>query len=184
MISDPAQPGSAGGHAAPLVLRPPRAEDAVAVHDLIVASPPLDRNSLYANLLQCTHFSATCLVAERGGEITGWVSGYRPPSDPAAYFLWQIATAVSARGQGLGRRLVHAVLAAEAVRDAERLLTTITEANEASWALFRGVAKDLGASIRRRTWLERRRHFADRHDSELLVTIEPLPGGDGHRRAR
>jgi L-2,4-diaminobutyric acid acetyltransferase len=76
------------------------------------------------------------------------------------------------------------VLAAEAVRDAERLLTTITEANEASWALFRGVAKDLGASIRRRTWLERRRHFADRHDSELLVTIEPLPGGDGHRRAR
>src|SRR3546814_7090005 len=50
--------------------RNPVAEDAQAIHDLIAACPPLDTNSLYCNLLQCTHFAETCVLAERDGEIS------------------------------------------------------------------------------------------------------------------
>src|SRR3546814_9922998 len=53
--------------------RNPVAEDAQAIHDLIAACPPLDTNSLYCNLLQCTHFAETCVLAERDGEISGWI---------------------------------------------------------------------------------------------------------------
>ena len=36
------------------MLRPPTAEDASRVARLIASSPPLDVNSVYCNLLQCT----------------------------------------------------------------------------------------------------------------------------------
>src|SRR3546814_13244218 len=62
--------------------RMPKAEDGAAISKLIAACPPLDRNSAYCNLLQCSHFADTCIVAERDGYIAGWISGYRPPSEP------------------------------------------------------------------------------------------------------
>ena len=50
------------------ILRMPRAEDGPAVTALIGSSPPLDVNSAYCNLLQCTDFRDTCVLAERDGE--------------------------------------------------------------------------------------------------------------------
>ena len=41
----------------------------MAIWELISACPPLDTNSAYANLLQCTHFADTCVIAEREGRI-------------------------------------------------------------------------------------------------------------------
>src|SRR3546814_20772399 len=66
------------------------------------ALPILDTNSLYCNLLQCTHFAETCVLAERDGEISGWISGYRLVHDPEAMFVWQVAVHERARGRGLG----------------------------------------------------------------------------------
>src|SRR3546814_16914023 len=48
--------------------RNPVAEDAQAIHDLIAACPPLDTNSLYCNLLQCTHFAETRSEERRVGK--------------------------------------------------------------------------------------------------------------------
>ena len=42
---------------------------ASAVTALIAACPPLDRNSRYFNLIQCTHFADNCIIAERGGRM-------------------------------------------------------------------------------------------------------------------
>ena len=46
-----------------LTITAPDATDGVAVHDLVQRCPPLDSNSLYCNLLQCTHFAATSALA-------------------------------------------------------------------------------------------------------------------------
>src|SRR3546814_14934718 len=89
-----------------LHLRKPDARDGPAITALIARCPPLDRNSAYCNLIQCTHFADHCVVAEAGGRIVGWVSGHRPPSDPRAFFVWQVAVAREGRGNGLASRML------------------------------------------------------------------------------
>ncbi|MGD2131461.1 MAG: diaminobutyrate acetyltransferase [Maricaulaceae bacterium] len=156
------------------VLRAPVAEDGADVHDLIAACPPLDQNSLYANLLQCSDFADTCAIAHDGEEAVGWVSGYRPPSKPDVYFLWQVAVRESARGQGLPKRLVAEIFDRPALEGVRYLETTITPDNEASWALFHRIADWLDAPLKSRPRFDRKIHFKGRHESETLVVIGPF----------
>ena len=93
-----------------VAIRPPRASDGAAVWRLIRDAEALDDNSLYCNLLQCSHLSATCAVAEMQGEVVGWMSGYVPPDKPETLFVWQICVGEQARGRGLAKRLVADVL--------------------------------------------------------------------------
>jgi len=157
-----------------LRIEPPLGEDGAAVHDLIAACPPLDGNSLYANLLQCTHFAGTCALARQDGRVVGWVSGYIPPDEPGVYFLWQVAVHADARGQRLPKRLIADILSRDACRDVRYIKTTITPDNEASWGLFRSVAKWLGAELADEVFFDRVRHFDNRHATERLVTIGPF----------
>src|SRR3546814_8400758 len=108
----------------------PKAEDGAAISKLIAACPPLDRNSAYCNLLQCSHFADTCIVAERDGYIAGWISGYRPPSEPDRFFIWQVAVSETARGAGLAGRMIDMLLARPSAAGARALITTITRSEE------------------------------------------------------
>lgn len=152
----------------------PNAADGPAVTALIEACPPLDRNSRYCNLLQCEHFADHCVIAEKAGRIIGWVSGYRPPSDPGAFFVWQVAVATEGRGRKLASRMIATLLARPAQGDATHLITTVTGNNEASWALFRGLARDWDASFERRALFERDTHFIGAHATEYLARIGPI----------
>jgi len=89
-----------------VVIRPPCVTDGASVNALIANCPPLDRNSLYCNLLQCTHFSATSALAEQEGKVIGFASGYRLPDEPETLFIWQVAVDRIARGRALGKRLI------------------------------------------------------------------------------
>ncbi|WP_260929406.1 diaminobutyrate acetyltransferase [Novosphingobium sp. 9] len=159
----------------PPVLRRPTAEDGPAVTSLIAACAPLDPNSAYCNLLQCSDFADTCIVAQRDDEIVGWISAYRPPSHPERIFVWQVAVAASARGEGLGGRMLDELVARPAVQGATTLTTTITEANPASWALFGAFARRHGASLSKSERFTRAAHFAGAHDTEWQASIAPLP---------
>lgn len=156
-------------------LRTPRPEDGPAITALIAACPPLDTNSAYCNLLQCSHFADSCVVAELGDRIIGWVSAYRPPSAPDQIFVWQVAVHPSARGTGLGSRLIEALLARPSARGATFLTTTVTQANDASWALFTGFARKRGLGLVKAPLFERQKHFAGAHDTEWQARIGPLP---------
>ena len=158
-----------------LTLRMPRAEDGPRVSKLIALSPPLDVNSGYCNLLQCTDFRDTCILAERGSALLGWISAYRPPSSPEQIFIWQVAVDPAARGQNLARNMLDALIARPAVATATALTTTITEDNEASWALFRAFARRHGATLTRSPRFDRQTHFAGAHDTEWEARISPLP---------
>lgn len=158
----------------PLTIRAPEPSDGLAVTALIAACPPLDRNSAYCNLLQCSDFADTCVVAERDGALLGWVSAYLAPADPGRLFLWQIAIAPAARGQGLGMRMLDALVRRPACRGADRLTTTITDENGASWALFTRFAERIGATLTHSPHFDEDRHFGGAHATEHLVTIAPL----------
>ena len=93
-----------------VVIRPPCVTDGASVNALIARCPPLDRNSLYCNLLQCAHFSATSALAEQEGKVIGFASGYRLPDEPETLFIWQVAVDRIARGRALGKHLIFDIL--------------------------------------------------------------------------
>lgn len=157
-----------------VTIRPPRVEDAAAIWRCLPAIGGLERNSAYAYLLVCSHFAETSVVAERDGELVGFVSAYLPRSQPATLFVWQVGVAPTARGHGIADRLLEAALARPACRGVRHLTATVEPDNRASLALFRGFA--------------RRRHvdyaegpgfpahlFPEPHPDENLVRIGPLP---------
>jgi L-2,4-diaminobutyric acid acetyltransferase len=170
--SEPAEP-------LPIVLRRPRAGDGPAVTGLIAASAPLDNNSRYCNLLQCTDFGETCVVAEREGRIVGWLSGYRPPAEPEALFVWQVAVHPQARGEGLALRMLNALVERPSAAGAVVLTTTITETNDASWRLFRAFARTRGSTLTKTLRFAREEHLGGVHDDEFEARI-PLPPTPHH----
>lgn len=160
-------------------LRSPRADDGPAVSALIAASPPLDGNSAYCNLLQCSDFADTCILAERGGAIVGWISGYRLPARPDELFIWQVAVACEARGEGLGSRMLDALLERTQAR---WISTTVTVDNHPSAAMFASFARRHGAAVGRSQRFEKTIHFAGAHATEWQFRIGPiaaLPAGRG-----
>jgi len=158
-------------HKAMPSLRKPVAEDGAAIWELIQACKPLDENSMYCNLVQCDHFSDTCIVGEMDGEIVGWVSGYVRPDDPETLFVWQVAVSEKARGTGLGTLMLNELLSREACEGVTRLQTTITRDNAASWALFRKFSDAADGELSSEPYFSKSEHFNDMHDTEHMVTI-------------
>lgn len=144
---------------------------------LIAQCKPLDPNSLYCNLLQCTHFADTCAIAHQDNETLGFLSAYIPPGQPNTIFVWQVAVSEKARGQGLGKRLIREVLMRPACREVAFLEASITESNRASWNLFLSIAADYGCGHEKKTLFERNQHFGGMHETETLLRIGPFRAG-------
>lgn len=156
-----------------ITLRPPTREDGAPLNLFVRINPPLDMNSVYCNVLQCTHFADTCVIAEKDGDIVGYVTGYRMPASPEVYFLWQVGVGRDGRGQGLGTRMIQAILARDACCGVTELNTTITPSNEASRHMFASFARAEGADMH-----EEKAHFSREvlagHEAESLFRIGPL----------
>lgn len=155
-------------------LRKPHKDDGLALNRLVAECPPLDPNSIYCNLLQCSHFADTGVAAEMNGELVGFISGYIPPLQPETLFVWQVAVHEKGRGQGLAKRMLKAIVAREHCAHVTHLETTITEDNPASWALFRSFAHDMGAELTHQAHFEKGRHFDGQSDTEFLLRIGPF----------
>jgi len=157
-----------------LEFRRPTAEVGYPLHRLVGDSPPLDPNSIYCNLLQCSHFADTAVAVFDGEQLVGFVSGYILPNKPDTLFVWQVVIAEAARGKGLAKRMLKHLLEREACAEVRYLETTITPDNEASWALFRSLARDLDTSLDSDVFFEKDQHFGSQHDSEHLLVIGPI----------
>ena len=169
-----------------VVIRPPCVTDGASVNALIARCPPLDRNSLYCNLLQCTHFSATSALAEQEGKVIGFASGYRLPDEPETLFIWQVAVDRIARGRALGKHLIFDILSRPVCTGVSMLKTTVTQSNSASQAMFDKTAAVLDVPHRRTLLFDRDRHLGGSHSSEFLISIGPfqIPGRDKPDRRR
>ncbi|MDQ2077863.1 diaminobutyrate acetyltransferase [Marinimicrobium sp. ABcell2] len=154
-----------------LIFRKPSAEDGYPLNQLVAASPPLDPNSIYCNLLQCSHFADTAVAVVDGDELVGFVSGYLLPNKPDTLFVWQVVISERARGKGLAKRMLKHLLARPECQDVRYLETTITPDNEASWALFRSLARDLDTELKSQVHFEKQAHFGGVHDDEHLLIL-------------
>jgi len=146
----------------------------MALHRLVGDCPPLDPNSSYCNLLQCSHFGATSIAAIRDDDLVGSVTGYRIPGRLDTLFIWQVAVHPVARGHGLARTMLRNLLARPELQDIRFIETSITPDNEASWRLFTGFATELHADMARSVMFEQTLHFQGLHDTEYLLRIGPL----------
>jgi L-2,4-diaminobutyric acid acetyltransferase len=154
--------------------RPLEPADGMALHKLVGDCPPLDPNSIYCNLLQCSHFGATSIAAILDDRLVGSVTAYRIPERPDTLFVWQVAVHPDARGVGLARTMLRKLLAQPAMQNIRFIETSITPGNDASWRLFTGFATELGADMARSVLFEQEQHFQGLHDTEHLLRIGPL----------
>ena len=150
--------------------RKPVSTDGQPLNELVSRCPPLDTNSTYCNLLQCTHFADTSIAATNSEEqLVGFISGYIPPSRPDALFVWQVAVDASCRGQGLALSMLMALIErCRSEKSISYIETTITPGNTASEALFSRAYQQLNAPIEKTVLFSRKAHFADQHDDEVL----------------
>ena len=160
-------------------IRMARQEDGAALHRLIAACPPLDVNSVYAYMLICHHFRNFTVVAEGDGDgLVGCLTAYRRPDHSNVLFVWQIAVDKAARGHGLGRRMLQALIERPAAEGAHWLETTISPSNVASRRLFSAWAVSNGFQISETPYLEPVDFSTaadDRpHEAECLFRIGPL----------
>ncbi|PRP85940.1 L-2,4-diaminobutyric acid acetyltransferase [Planoprotostelium fungivorum] len=165
-----ADPANAGK----IILREPARRDGYPVNQLVALCPPLDKNSTYCNLLQCTDFSSTGVVAELDGRLVAFTSGYIPPAQPDALFIWQVAVHSDYRDQGLGKKMIRHLLERKSCASVQYLRTTITKSNRPSWGLFQSLAKTLNSEILSQVYFDSERHFGGEHESEYMVVVGPL----------
>lgn len=144
------------------------------VFKLIASCPPLDTNSSYCNLLQCSHFADTSILAEHEGSVVGFISGYVQPKASDTLFVWQVAVSAQARGQGLAKRMLQALSNRPELSEVRFIETSITSDNQASWRLFQSFAEANSAQLRESVLFEKEAHFKGSHDTEALVCIGPL----------
>ena len=147
----------------------------MTINQLVAGSPPLDTNSVYCNLLQCSHFAETSIIAKDGAQCLGFISGYIIPSRPDTLFVWQVVVSAAARGQGLASRMLERLVERPACKGVHYIETTITPDNEASWALFRKLARQLAAPLSDSIGFDKEIHFQGAHDSEHLLRLGPFP---------
>jgi len=150
--------------------RPPLAGDGARMWRLIGEMGGLERNTAYFYLLFCIDFADTCIVAEAGGEMAGFVLGHRPPARPEALFVWQVGVAPGARRQRLAQRMIHRLLETLGVTYLE---ASVTPGNTASRRLFRSMAREYDTDCRE-TGFMTAEMFPDAHEPEELFRIGPL----------
>ena len=77
--------------------------------------------------------------------------------------------------------MIDHLLARPAQSGVTHLTTTVTADNDASWALFRSLARDHGADLERTVLFERETHFAGAHATEFQARIGPLNRKDSRK---
>jgi L-2,4-diaminobutyric acid acetyltransferase len=155
------------------LFREPGVADGAAIHRLVRACPPLDLNSPYAYLLLCAHHAESCVVVEQDAGLAGFISAYRLPARPDTVFIWQVAVAPQARGQGLALRMLEHLLARPALAGCRWLETTVTPSNAASRRVFETLATRLNARCAERTFFSKEDFQDPHHEPEMLIRIGP-----------
>lgn len=156
-------------------LRAIRKTDGQAVHRLVAQCPPLDLNSLYLYLLLGEHHADTCVLAENGsGGVIGLVSAYIVPRRPEVLFVWQVAVHPSARGCGLGQRMLWHLLERPASSAIQYIETTVGPDNAASRGVFAGLARQLHAACSDSALFGPELFGPQGHEEERLLRIGPF----------
>jgi len=156
------------------IFRPPTREDGPALWRLVADTGVLDKNSLYAYLLLCEHFSQSCILTEYEGQIIGAVTGYILPDRPDTLFVWQVAVDANHRGKRLASQMLDRLLERNLENSVRFIETTVAPSNIPSDRMFRKMAKRWNAELINRDGFPQSLFPFDAHEAEPLYRIGPI----------
>ncbi|MBV8633965.1 MAG: diaminobutyrate acetyltransferase [Burkholderiaceae bacterium] len=152
----------------------PKPCDGADLECLVRSCGALDNNSTYTYLLLCRHFSRTCVVAKKRGELAGFLSAYMEPDVDDTLFVWQAAVPEKFRRQGIGGAMLRHLLERRHLRHVRYLEATVAPTNHASRKLFSGFAEDIGARCEIRIEFAKSMFHGQAHEDEYLFRIGPF----------
>ena len=158
-----------------VVLRRPVLADGLLVWELVRLSGTLDLNSCYLYLLLCDQFADTCVIAQQGDQIQGFVTAYIRPDKSDTLFVWQVGVLPSARGKGLAKAMLRHLWGRDVCRSLKWLEATVSPSNQPSRNLFAAMASELGTEINEHTYIGIV-HFPinGSHEPEPLLRLGPF----------
>ena len=171
--SETAQPGIPGPRHADIIYRAATPTDGARMWEFVGAAGTLELNPSYAYILLCQHFGDTCLVAEKDGEIVGFVLAYIPPRQADTVFVWQVGVSTKVRKRGVGIQLLRHLLALDGCRSVRHIEASVTPSNRPSQNLFRSFARKWGVPCRKIPFFPAE-FFPENHEAEDLFRVGPL----------
>ncbi|MGG3886907.1 diaminobutyrate acetyltransferase [Brevibacillus panacihumi] len=159
-------------------LRSPTEDDGASMWRLARDSGVLEMNSAYAYLMFARFFQDTCVVAEIGEEIVGFVTGFYRPDQEDTLFIWQIGVHDAYRGMGIAKSMIQELLRRGESQSIRYLEATVSPANEASSALFKGVGKTYKTHCRIEECFPAHLFPGGAHEAEWTYRIGPIPAHD------
>lgn len=156
--------------------RKPNKEDGAPVWELVKQTGILDLNSSYSYIMWCEVFSETSIVAEREGEIVGFISGFIHPERRSTLFIWQVAVNESEQGRGLATKMLFELLDRDFNQQVDYLETTVSPSNTPSNHLFWGLANKLSSNCVISDYIltEDFPEEGQEHEEEILFRIGPV----------
>jgi L-2,4-diaminobutyric acid acetyltransferase len=147
-------------------------DDIREVYNLLTANRPyVGLNSKYTYFLLAKDFSNTCVVAEHGGKIVGFSSGYMSPVRSDTFFSWEAVVHKDYRGNQLQKRmLLHQIW----ITGAKYFEGTVNPSNEASKRSFLGLARMLGTNCEEKVMFSEEDFENDGHEAEILFRVGPI----------
>ena len=159
-------------HQQAVLIRHARPEDGQKIWRLIREIGVLDLNSVYCYLLLSQHFSKTCLVAENGNTLAGFITAYKVPDNETTLFIWQIGIAVNARHMGMAKKLIMELLQSNYCENINQIQATVSPSNNASLSLFKSVARDLNTTLTQKDYFDAALFpVGQHHEKEMLLTV-------------
>jgi L-2,4-diaminobutyric acid acetyltransferase len=159
----------------PITTRKPGLDDGQRLWQAVKQTGTLDLNSSYLYLLMCDQFADTCILAEMEGELVGFITAFLRPDHPRTLFVWQVGVLEQARGRGVAKTLMRALVSRPVCADIEWVEATVSPGNEPSRALFSAFARDLGVDMQELPYMTRQ-HFPQEghHEAEPLLRLGPI----------
>lgn len=147
-------------------------DDIKEVYKLLMANRPyVGLNSRYTYFLLARDFADTCLVAQDGGKIIAFSSGYIPPKRPDTFFSWEVVVHKNYRGNGMQKSmLLHQIT----LTGAKYFEGTVNPSNEASKKNFCELAQLLKADCKTNILFTEEDFENDGHEAEVLYRIGPI----------
>lgn len=163
-----------------VIYQSPDVSHAPQISRMVRESAELDNNSEYIYALWCTYFSPHSAVALRDGEVIAFVTGFRCPTAPDTYFLWQTATKPRHGVPNLGVDLILYAAEREIETGARAIAASVDAKNKPIKMLMKSLCKRLGGRIETDILFPSdilSTGDADHHD-EVLYTIDLNAGID------
>ncbi|MEX0729547.1 MAG: GNAT family N-acetyltransferase [Aquisalimonadaceae bacterium] len=126
----------------------PDISHAEQIAKMVRESEKLDSNSDYYYAIWCTDFSRHSAVALKDNEVIAFVTGYRRPTAPETYFLWQTATKPRHGVPNLGVDLIQFAAEKEIERGANAIEASVDAQNTPIIILMKTLCRRLGGKIK------------------------------------